>query len=131
MTATAVGGATPRDAILVVEDDPDVAEMLAEILELNGYSTVTVGNGQEALDKLRRAASLPRLILLDLMMPVMDGMQFRAAQQSDPKLADVPVILVSAHVGVRQLATELRAVGWLQKPVDLDTLLRAVSSAIS
>lgn len=127
MTSPADSAKAPGNAILIVEDDRDIAETLAEILEYNGYEALTAGNGKEALDKLRQGDRLPRLILLDLMMPVMDGWQFREAQSGDPALASVPVIIVSAHVRAREAAVQLGAVGWLKKPVDLDTLLRAVA----
>lgn len=127
MTAPSDSTKVPGNAILIVEDDRDIAETLAEILEYNGYEALTAGNGKEALDKLRQVEKLPRLILLDLMMPVMDGWQFREAQSGDPALAHVPVIIVSAHVRARETAAQLGAVGWLKKPVDLDTLLQAVT----
>ena len=81
-------------------------------------------NGQEALDKLRQATRPAHLILLDLMMPVMDGWWFRAAQKGDPALADLPVVLLSAHVDVRSAANLVAAVAWLKKPVDPRALLR-------
>ena len=111
---------------MVVEDDADIADAVATTLEDNGYAVVVAANGQEALDKLRAGASRPSLILLDLMMPVMDGWQFRAAQAADPTLSDIPVILLSAHVDVRAAAGRIAAVGWLKKPMDLRDLLTAV-----
>jgi CheY-like chemotaxis protein len=112
---------------MVIEDDADIAEAIETILEDHGYSVSVAANGQEALDKLRSMAELPRLILLDLMMPVMDGWQFRAAQKAEPGLADVPVVLLSAHVDVRDAAERLGALAWLKKPIDIDALLKAVA----
>jgi CheY-like chemotaxis protein len=117
-----------RDTILIVEDDADILDSLVDALEDDGHEVVTAVNGQQALDKLRQADHLPRLILLDLMMPVMDRWQFRAAQASDPALAHVPVILLSAHVNVREAAAELGVTRWLKKPVDLEALLAAVAA---
>ena len=91
-------------ALMIVEDDADISEALAEALEDHGHTVIVAADGQEALDKLRAAAVLPRLILLDLMMPVMDGWQFRAAQRQDANLAEIPVVLLSAHVDVRRAA---------------------------
>ena len=115
-----------QQTIMVVEDDADIAEAVATTLEDDGYAVIVATNGQEALDKLRDGALRPRLILLDLMMPVMDGWQFRAAQTADPGLAQIPVILLSAHVDVRAAANQIAAVGWLKKPVDLGELLTAI-----
>jgi CheY-like chemotaxis protein len=110
--------------IMVVEDDPDIADAIALVLEDAGYAVTLAPNGREALEALHRARSLPRLILLDLMMPVMDGWQFRAEQKSSAELAAVPVALVSAHIDIRSEAARLDAVGWLKKPIDLQELLR-------
>lgn len=111
---------------MVVEDDADIADAMAMVLEDAGYSVSLAPNGQEALGALRKAKSLPGLILLDLMMPVMDGWQFRAAQKNDAELARVPVALLSAHIDVRLEAERLAAVGWLKKPIDLQALLKLV-----
>ena len=81
--------------ILVVEDDEDAREAMVALLQMKGYRAVPAGNGQEALDYLRRAP-VPDLIILDLWMPVMDGWQFRSEQAKDPRLKNVPVIVVTA-----------------------------------
>jgi two-component system chemotaxis response regulator CheY len=109
--------------ILVVEDDSDISEAVVAILGDYGYSVVVSANGQEALVRLRTSVPLPRLILLDLMMPVMDGWQFRAAQSADPALAAIPVVLCSADVGVAKAAEQLAVAGWLRKPVDIRALI--------
>ena len=120
----------PR-AIMVVEDETDISEVIAESREDHGYAVILAGNGQEALDKLRVLPELPRLILLDLMMPIMDGREFRAAQTSDPALAGVPVVLLSAQPDVRKAATQMCALAWLKKPVDLRSLLEVVARGSS
>jgi CheY-like chemotaxis protein len=111
--------------ILLVEDDEATRTAMALALELQGYTVTAVANGQEALDQLR-AAGRPCLILLDLMMPVMDGWQFRRAQAQDPALAGIPVVVVSADGSVPQKAAALGAAGFLQKPVEVDDLLVTV-----
>jgi CheY-like chemotaxis protein len=108
--------------VLVVEDDPDIRATICEALEDNGYATAGAGNGVEALAYLRSAAEKPCLILLDLMMPVMDGQTFRAEQRADPAFADIPVVVISAYRDVEKYADELAA-DCLPKPVRLDTLL--------
>jgi CheY-like chemotaxis protein len=83
-------------------------------------------NGREALDQLGKAETLPDLILLDLMMPVMDGWEFRGAQKSDPALAHIPVVLISAHVDVRSAAAKMEVAAWLKKPIDFGDVLKVV-----
>ena len=109
--------------ILIVEDDADLREMMAQLLLLEGFNAQTVANGREALDYLR-ATERPELILLDLMMPVMDGWEFRREQQRDPKLAGVPVIVLSALDQTR--VGDIGAAAFLKKPLDFDRLLELV-----
>lgn len=118
--------ATPVVGVLVVEDDVDIRAVIRIALEAEGYTVATVGNGREALEYLR-GVGIPRLILLDLMMPVMDGWQFRAVQQADPAWAGIPVVVVSADGRASQKADALGAAGGLGKPIDLDLLLDVVS----
>jgi DNA-binding response OmpR family regulator len=108
--------------VLIVEDDEDLREMMAHLLTLEGFDAATASNGREALDYLQTAK--PELILLDLMMPVMDGWEFRRQQQADPKLAPVPVIVLSALDQAR--ATNVDAAAFLKKPLDFDHLLDLV-----
>ena len=111
--------------ILIVEDDLDIRDVLTQVLEFEGYQVSAVGNGREALDYLKNSPR-PGLILLDLMMPVMDGWQFRAQQQQDPELNSIPVVILSADGNVYQKAATIRAAGYLKKPVELETLLETV-----
>jgi CheY-like chemotaxis protein len=111
---------------MVVEDDFAVRETLHELLEEEGFQVVQACNGQEALDRLRRVAFVPRLILLDLMMPVMDGWQFRAEMSRDPQLARIPVVVMSADMALEQKVRGLSVAGVLPKPVELDRLLETV-----
>ena len=113
--------------VLIVEDDPDSRNMLAALLGLHGYRTVTAANGLEALEMARRER--PAVILLDLMMPVMDGQTFRREQLGDATLAAIPVVVLSAHARTAELARELGASTHLLKPFDLDQLLRAITAA--
>jgi two-component system, chemotaxis family, chemotaxis protein CheY len=108
--------------VLIVDDDAAIREAVAELLTLEGYRTAMAANGAEALSVLAGGAR-PALILLDLMMPVMDGFQFRSRQQQDPKLADIPVIVFSAG----RAAGAIDAAAQLPKPVDLDHLLATVA----
>jgi CheY-like chemotaxis protein len=112
-------------SVLVIEDDATTRDAMSIALEDEGYSVTGVANGQEALQHLRRAAP-PNLILLDLMMPIMNGWEFRKQQAQDPALQSIPVVVVSADTGVPQKAAALGATDYLIKPVDLEKLLEAV-----
>jgi two-component system, chemotaxis family, chemotaxis protein CheY len=111
--------------ILVVEDDFDVREALAETLREEGYDVDCVGDGEQALQYLR-AGRHPGLILLDLTMPRMSGAEFRMVQKLDPKLNDVPVVLLSADGHMEEKARVLEADGAIRKPIDLALLLGTI-----
>src|SRR4051812_3823868 len=82
--------------VLVVDDDRAIRVTVQEILADEGYAVRAVENGREALEVLRTTEALPGIILLDLRMPVMDGWSFRQQQKADPRLADIPVLVLSA-----------------------------------
>jgi CheY-like chemotaxis protein len=111
--------------ILLVEDDLDVREALAETLREEGYAVDCATDGIEALDYLR-GGGRPGLILLDLMMPRMSGSEFRVAQKKDPLLVRYPVVLLSADGRMREKAATLETAGALRKPIDLDELLEVI-----
>jgi CheY-like chemotaxis protein len=112
--------------ILIVDDDGSIREMLRLFLEMKGYTVSSAINGQDALDHLGQSAELPQLILLDLMMPVMSGVEFRAAQRQTPALAGIPVALISADANLRESAPIVNADAYLSKPIDFDVLLATV-----
>lgn len=114
--------------VLVVEDDADIRLALEEILEDHGFRAVGVRHGGEALEYLSRTEELPCLILLDLMMPVMDGATFREVQMRDPRIASIPVVLLSAYRDLEQRAVGLHAVSVLDKPPDLRELMRVLEA---
>lgn len=116
--------------ILLVEDDQDIRETLREVLIAEGYAVQVASNGQEALDCLRAAVELPNLVLLDLMMPVKDGLAFRREQQSDPLLAHVPIVLMTAdsHIEEKRLRMQVQAA--IKKPFDLELMLRTVAQTL-
>ena len=108
--------------VLIVEDDDDLRDMMAQMLTLEGFDAAAVANGREALEYLH-SASPPNVILLDLMMPVMDGWEFRRQQMADPALAPVPVIVLSALDPAR---AAVDATAFMKKPLDFDRLLELV-----
>ena len=111
--------------VLIVEDDTDVREFMDVLLSTHGFETMTAANGREALERMR--ARRPCLVLLDLMMPVMDGWQFRAEQLREPAIADVPVVCVTAVAEASERIAGLQA-PCLRKPVEFQALLDVVQS---
>jgi CheY-like chemotaxis protein len=110
--------------VLVVDDDADLCAMLSVFLGWNGIDVVTASNGREALDWL--TTHHPAVILLDLMMPVMDGAAFREYQLRLPDLRDIPVVCLSAHHNGRCIAHDLGLTEFLSKPFELETVVRTV-----
>lgn len=115
-----------RGTILVVEDDLDIREVMRMVLEASGYQVLEAGDGVEALGVVR--AHRPCVILLDLMMPGMDGFQFRESQLQDPAIASIPVVIASGGGTVPEKASELGAAGYLVKPMDVQSLLALVGA---
>jgi DNA-binding response OmpR family regulator len=116
--------------VLIVEDDPDVREMLAALLSVEGFYAVGAEDGLEALHLLRtvrhRAPDTPCLVLLDLKMPRLGGNEFRRAQLGDPTVAGVPVAVMSGADDLELRARDLGAVASLPKPIDIENLLEVV-----
>ena len=112
--------------VLIVEDDQFILESLEELLADEGYRVTTAANGQLALDALRTMVVLPNLILLDLMMPVLDGIGFRREQQADPRLAKIPVVLLSADGQIESKKVGLNLEHAVKKPVDIETIFETV-----
>jgi CheY-like chemotaxis protein len=120
----------PNGNVLIVEDDPEMREMLTRLLTTQGFYAVGAEDGLEALHLLRtvrhRGPQTPCLVLLDLTMPRLGGDGFRRAQLNDPIIAGVPVAVMSGAVDARQRAETLGAVATLTKPIDLDVLIEVV-----
>jgi len=113
--------------LLLVEDDGSIRYALSEMLADEGFAVTTAVNGREALDELRRAAP-PDIIVLDLMMPVMDGWEFRVEQRSDPLLAGIPLLAMSADLSAK--ARAIAAEAYVRKPIDFPELLRELHAVI-
>ncbi len=112
----------PKARVLIVEDDLDIRETLADVLEDRGYSTLSTSNGLEALQLLRTMPSPPSVILLDLMMPIMDGYEFLEERAKDPTLLQVPVAVLTAGHRVERARLGSRT-SIIPKPIKLETLL--------
>jgi signal transduction histidine kinase/CheY-like chemotaxis protein len=119
------GAGPAATMVMVVDDDHDIRAGIADILEGRGYTVVTAANGAEALDLLRNGVR-PRLILVDLLMPVMDGETFCNAHQNDPELSSIPLLLISADAAAAVKLNRCGASGFLAKPLQPDRLFAAI-----
>lgn len=114
-------------AVVLVEDDPDTREVVRALLEEEGYQTAVAADGQEAIDHLAACHDLPCLVLLDLLMPRVGGVAVLRWMRTQPRLANVPVAVISARpqTSGSQVASAFRdhVIGVLQKPFDIDRVL--------
>jgi len=118
-----------RPLLLVVEDDPDILALMVKALGGEGYRVATAEDGAEALTAARRER--PDLIVLDLMLPRMNALQFRAEQLRDPGLATIPIICLSGASHAATVAFELGTVDCLSKPIDFDRLLALIKTQLA
>lgn len=114
--------------VLIVDDDIGIRELLAQVLEDEAFMSVTCFDGADALEYLRAADTLPCTILLDLMMPRMDGWAFRQAQLQDAALATIPVVVLSARPDLAAQGRALGVANVLSKPIDLMRLITVVQA---
>jgi CheY-like chemotaxis protein len=110
--------------ILVVDDDDAIRNMLKLTLHLEGYDVDVASNGKEALDYLTTASPPPALVLLDLMMPVMDGWEFMAACNLNPKLKTIPIVILTAAISEGRAITDRKV---FEKPINMDPFLGTVA----
>jgi CheY-like chemotaxis protein len=122
-------GTEVNKLIMLVDDSVEILQALSFFLEINGFRVVCAENGQEALDKLRSSLTdLPKVIVLDMMMPVMDGFVFRKEQMSDTHLAAIPVIVTTALSGSAISALKKEEFPRvLKKPIVAEELLNAIA----
>jgi CheY-like chemotaxis protein len=118
-----MGDGAVRKPVLIVDDDEFAREALATFLAAEGYPVLEAPDGRVALDRLQESAV--GAILLDIMMPVMNGWEFRSAQLDDPVLAEIPVMVITADPGARSRAASL-GIGYMTKPIQFDRLLEFV-----
>jgi DNA-binding response OmpR family regulator len=114
----------PGHQVLVVDDDQDIRESLMDFLQDHGYQPLGATHGRDALEKLGKSTERPCLIILDLMMPIMDGKTFREQQLRDPELSRIPVVVISAYRDVA--VTGLQVTSHIPKPLNLTALLDVV-----
>jgi CheY-like chemotaxis protein len=120
---------SPPATVLLVDDDLDLREAAAEALEDAGYRVVRADDGRRALDEMTRGGLRPDLILLDMMMPNLDGWGFRVAQKQLPAIAGIPVVALTAYALTEDERDQLDAAAILRKPVALEELMQAVETA--
>jgi CheY-like chemotaxis protein len=111
--------------VLLVDDDAEIRQALAEVLTDEGFTVHVAQNGKEALEWLYKHTG-PCVVLLDLMMPVMDGRTFLTVRSADPSLSKVPVLVISADAGCRELTKTHTVTGVFPKPLALDRLIAAI-----
>lgn len=111
---------------MVIEDNETIRTAVKQIIEDEGYSTEAAVNGEDALAILEATTVLPSLILLDINMPVMDGVRFRLAQIEHARLCKIPVVIVTAEGQVLERARQIKAQGWIRKPIEINELLEAI-----
>lgn len=112
--------------ILIVEDSLDLQALLAQLIESEGHSTTLASHGRQALDLLESMPVPPSLILLDLMMPVMDGFEFIKVQLEDPKLSQIPVVVMTADSNPQSNVQNLKVKEVVKKPISADLVLEIV-----
>jgi CheY-like chemotaxis protein len=117
--------------ILIVEDDHAIRETLGAVLEFEGHTIRSANDGQEALELLRQETVLPDVILLDYRMPVKDGLWFRKEQQNDPRLASIPVVLMTADSQIETVRKLSGLRDAIAKPLDLEGLFSAIDRSVS
>ena len=122
-----VYGAGQQGSVLIIEDDPLIRDTLGQILRDEGHAVVSLTDGHQALAYLALARGRPGLIVLDIMMPWMDGWEFLSRlRQVDERLGEIPVVVMSAADNVERLADVMQLAGALHKPFEIDALLSLV-----
>src|SRR4051812_31022881 len=115
-------------SVLIVDDDRDTRELYCLVFELNGFGAIPAANGREGLDRLRMHR--PAAVVLDMMMPVLDGSGFLLEQRGDPEVRDIPVVCASAYEDVL-VQERPRCAAYLRKPIELEGLVRLVTGLIA
>jgi CheY-like chemotaxis protein len=117
-----------QKVVLLVEDDPDIRDIVQDVLEAEGYDVVPASHGKQALEFLNdvKTSALPDLVILDMMMPLVDGRHVLEAIRSDHNLSSVPVVVMSAIAHEKPAG----AAAFLRKPFSLDTLFDAVHNLV-
>jgi CheY-like chemotaxis protein len=120
---------SPRSqVVLIVDDEPAIGDLFADIVRAEGYTPIVARSGREAYRKLTQLGASVGLILLDLFMPDMDGFAFRELQLDAPHVANIPTVMITGEPLGEQELSRLRPHAWLAKPLGLDQLRQAIAS---
>lgn len=121
-----------KKTILLVDDDEDLIERFREVFELEEFDVYTASNGKEALDMLKTMpeSDLPDVIMLDYMMPVMNGEKFSQVRQNDPRLKKIPMVLMTANRNVKEIMHTVHANAYMEKPMDMDYMVRIADNFV-
>ncbi len=115
--------------VLVVDDDPAILEICSDLLQTEGYAVMVATNGQQALEQIR--TDPPQVVLMDIMMPVLDGVEACRQVKANPVTADIPVVLMSARTNLTRQSQELASADALvAKPFDIDHLLNTIHDLV-
>lgn len=119
--------------ILTVDDDEDIRHNISEMLELEGFEAVWAKNGQVAIDYMMAApdSELPDLVLLDFMMPVMNGQAFVETKAKLPRLANIPVVMMTASGNLMNVMERVDTGGYMSKPMDITTVVKMVKQTLN
>lgn len=131
MKETIANKSQVKKKLLVVEDSKDFQLLLKKLFSSEGYEVETASNGLEALEKIRSQTRLPNLILLDLMMPVMNGSDCYKELQLDSGLASIPVVVMTAHGDKQPLESNVNSPEFVRKPFDMKKLIEIVKKRVS
>ena len=122
------GSLVPLTRVLIVDDDQAIRDVVGDLLELLGCAVHTATNGLEALDRVKQAR--PDVVLLDYMMPIMDGQAFGLELRRQPDYSGLPVVLMSASPDADQVCAAIGARACLRKPFDIDELAQVVQTIV-
>lgn len=117
-----------KKSVLIIEDDLDIADKLKDLLELEGFTAQIATDGRMALNQLTAATNKPSVILLDIMMPIMDGLEFCQEQCEIAELAKIPVVVMTAGGNSEEKVKQLRVHAYLKKPLDVDLLISTLAN---
>jgi CheY-like chemotaxis protein len=129
-TPSSGAGTESEPTVLIVDDDAQIREALSILLDDEGIRCVTASNGAEAIRLLCENKLRPDMIVLDLMMPIMNGWEFRVAQLANPGIATIPTVILTAATDTSSRAAELGIIQILRKPLDLDQLFQVIENNV-
>ena len=115
-----------KKIVLIVDDDQGIRDALSELLEMEGYLVQVAPNGEEGLQRLRTMHPEPGLVLLDLMMPAVDGLEFRKRQMAENIRTHIPVVLMSADGQIEKKRMNSGITDYLRKPMDISQVMDIV-----